>query len=160
MKFRLVQIVITLFIGGCSMTPHRDIETQIVINSAPTDVWEVLVDGANYSQWNPFITSMKGDITVGARIENSMEAEPGKPVTFRPQVLVVEENRELRWRGSLLIPGIFDGEHYFKLEEHESGTRLIHGEQFRGLALWFIDVEKFNGNFVSMNEALKARVEK
>ncbi len=142
------------------MTPHREIQTEIVINSKPSQVWEVLTNGAEYSQWNPFITSMKGDIVVGERIENSMAARPGRSVTFRPRILVADKNRELRWSGSLIVPRIFDGEHYFKLEVHELGTRLVHGEIFRGVALWFIDVERFSDNFSNMNEALKTRVER
>jgi hypothetical protein len=159
MKRWTVAFVMTLLIGGCTMTPHREIQTEIVIDSPPADVWQVLTNGAEYSQWNPFITSMKGEIVVGERIENSMEATPGKPVTFRPRILVADENRELRWLGSLFVPRIFDGEHYFILEAHARGTRVVHGEKFRGVALWFMDVDRFADNFSSMNEALKVRVE-
>jgi hypothetical protein len=159
MKRWTVGFVMTLLIGGCTMTPHREIQTEIVINSEPADVWDVLTNGADYSQWNPFITSMKGELVVGERIENSMEATPGKPMTFRPRILVADENRELRWLGRLMVPRVFDGEHYFILEEDERGTRVVHGEKFRGVALWFMDVDRFEDNFTSMNEALKVRVE-
>jgi hypothetical protein len=41
-----------------------------------------------------------------------------------------EPDRELRWVGSRL--GI-SGEHYFRLTARGEGTRLVHGEVFRGL---------------------------
>jgi len=32
-------------------------------------------------------------------------------VTFKPVVKRVDLNRELRWLGRLIVPGLFDGEH-------------------------------------------------
>ena len=80
-------------------------------------------------------------------------------MTFRPTVLRAEPERELRWLGRLLLPRIFDGEHYFVIEDHEGGTRLVHGERFHGVLLWFIDANQFRADFERMNAALKARVE-
>lgn len=82
----------------------------------------------------------------------------------------VKPGEELRWRGSLPIPGLFVGEHYFRVEPApgssgssgaQAGTRFVHGERFSGLLLPLVggmlkDTEK---GFVSMNEALKKTVE-
>lgn len=74
----------------------------------------------------------------------------------------VEPNAELAWRGSVAIPGLFVGRHYFRLEaDGESACRLVHGEQFSGLLLplmggMLADTEK---GFHAMNAALKARAE-
>jgi len=38
---------------------------------------------------------------------------------------------ELRWRGG--IPGLFEGEHYFRVAATEGGTALDHGERFTGV---------------------------
>ena len=38
-------------------------------------------------------------------------------MTFKPVLLTVKPARELRWRGSLVLPGVFDGEHSFLLDE-------------------------------------------
>ena len=54
-------------------------------------------------------------------------------MTFRPTVRVAEPDRELRWLGRVLLPGIFDGEHAFIIEPQASGCRLRHEETFSGL---------------------------
>ncbi|MCO5081385.1 MAG: SRPBCC domain-containing protein [Rhizobiaceae bacterium] len=142
-----------------TLAPEREITTEVVIDADPGRVWSVLTDGAAYGSWNPFIVSMKGEVAQGAVLENTMEPQKGKQMTFRPRVLAADENKEFRWLGRFLLPRIFDGEHYFLLESHERGTRLVHGERFSGIGLWFIDPEQFRGNFEAMNAALKKQAE-
>src|SRR5262245_49049191 len=62
---------------------------------------------------------------------------PGRdPMTIKPRLLAVEPERELRWKGRLLVPGLFDGEHVFALTPLDDGrTRLDHWERFGGLLL-------------------------
>ena len=64
-------------------------------------------------------------------------ALPGRdPMTIKPRLLVVEPARELRWKGRLFVPGLFDGEHAFVLTTLDNGrTRLDHWERFAGLLL-------------------------
>lgn len=146
-------------ITAFTLAPEREITTEVVIDAEPGRVWSVLTDGAAYGSWNPFIVSMKGEVAKGATLENTMEPQKGKQMTFRPKVLAAEENKEFRWLGRFLLPRIFDGEHYFLLESYEGGTRLVHGERFSGVGLWFIDPEQFRANFEAMNAALKKRAE-
>ena len=142
-----------------ALAPRNDIRTEVTIAAPPAEVWSVLTDGAAYRDWNPFIVDMKGKTAVGERLENTMQPEGGSSMTFRPTVLVADEGREFRWLGRLFLPRLFDGEHYFLLEETAEGTRLIHGETFRGVLLWAIDTDRFRADFERMNAALKARVE-
>jgi hypothetical protein len=145
--------------GAFALAPQAEIVTEIGIDAAPGEVWAVLADPAGYGDWNPFLVSMEGDIAEGATLTNRMKPAAGGEMTFRPTVLKVVPERELRWLGRLFLPRVFDGEHYFVLEERDGGTRLVHGERFRGVLLWSIDAEEFRADFEAMNEALKARVE-
>ena len=53
---------------------------------------------------------------------------------FKPIVLKNQFRQEFRWKGKLGMKGIFDGEHYFILEEISTKqTRFIQGENFTGL---------------------------
>ncbi|MEM1219606.1 MAG: SRPBCC domain-containing protein [Bacteroidota bacterium] len=141
----------------------RHLETEITIDAPIQPVWKVLTDLEQYPKWNPFIQRSSGVLSVGERIKNEMHLPGQKPQTFRPKLLVVDHSKELRWLGSLGIPGLFDGEHYFRLEATgKQQTRLIHGEHFRGLLVGLIMRqigEATKAGFVAMNEALKHRAE-
>lgn len=138
---------------------HHHLITAIDIAAPPDRVWGVLADGPSYSAWNPFIVRMEGPVRAGATLVITLQPAERDEMVFRPTVLVAEAGRELRWLGRFLVPRLFDGEHYFVLEPIEGGTRLHHGERFRGLLLWVLDAERFRANFDAMNAALKARAE-
>ena len=94
----------------------------------------------------------------------SVQPVGGKGMTFRPRVLRAVPDQELRWLGRVVLPGIFDGEHFFKIEPLDQGrrTRLIHGERFTGLLVPLLRKNLDRGTregFEAMNQALKARVE-
>jgi hypothetical protein len=95
-----------------------------------------LVDLPAYREWNPFIVEAEGKVAVGERLSLRM-ALPGRdPMAIKPLLLVVEPERELRWKGRLVLPGLFDGEHVFVLTALENGrTRLDHWERFAGVLL-------------------------
>jgi len=68
-----------------------------------------------------------------------------------------------RWLGHLFIPGLFDGEHAFRLELAGAGlTRLRQSEQFRGILVPLLPramYERTRQGFEAMNRALKEQVE-
>ena len=74
-----------------------------------------------------------------------------------------EPDRELRWLGHFLIPGLFDGEHICTIEPLEAGrVRFVQRENFTGLLvpLFMRRMEKdTKRGFEEMNRALKARAE-
>ena len=121
----------------------------------------MLTDLGSYPDWNPFILQGSGEVRKGEKLELRMKPPGGREMTFRPTVLQAETSRELRWRGRLLIPGIFDGEHYFRLTPTGTGTRLEQGESFTGLLPRFMGrtLKKTEQGFEDLNRALKARAE-
>jgi hypothetical protein len=141
----------------------RRIETDIEIDAPPKRVWALLTDFARMPAWNPFIKAISGNLTQGARLSVFI-APPGKSgMRFKPTVLSVRPERELRWLGHLLVPGIFDGEHYFLLEPiAESGTWLRQGEKFSGLFVGLLSgtLSATEAGFKAMNTALKQQAEK
>ena len=139
----------------------RRIETAIDIAAPPGAVWDVLVDFAAYPDWNPFIRRLQGEARVGARLEVTVQPPGGKPMTFKPTVLAAEPEHELRWLGRVLLPGLFDGEHGFRLERAAVGCRLHHSETFSGLLVPLFGkmLENTERGFTALNEALKRRVE-
>jgi hypothetical protein len=143
--------------------PMYEIVTEIEINAAAPKVWSVLTDFKNHPEWNPFIREIDGPLRPGATLTVRIAPPGRRAMTFRPKVLRADTDRELRWRGRVLVPGVFDGEHYFRIiPTAPDKTRLVHGERFSGLLLPLLraslDGATWDG-FVAMNEALKARAE-
>jgi hypothetical protein len=141
----------------------RELSTEIEIDAPPADVWRVLTDSEAYPEWNPFIRKLEGDLRPGERLEVRIEPPGGRGMTFKPKVLAAEPERELRWLGRLLVPGVFDGEHILRIEPiGESRSRFVQAERFRGLLVGMAGagtLEKTKEGFERMNAALKERVE-
>jgi hypothetical protein len=140
---------------------EQRIETSIEIDAPPERVWSLLTDFAGMAAWNPFIKSISGELMPGSRLSVHI-APPGKAgMRFKPTIVTVRPGRELRWLGRLLLPGIFDGEHYFRLEPVGNRVRFIHGERFSGVLVGFMRgmLASTEDGFRAMNAALKERAE-
>lgn len=139
------------------------IDTEITIDASAERVWGVLTDFAAYPDWNPFLTRIKGEPREGTKIAVRFQQGGGRAMTFSPTLLRVDPNRELRWRGRLLMPGIFTGEHVFRIEETADGSvRFLHGESFRGILVPLVLAltgKQTRRDFEAMNQALKQRAE-
>lgn len=147
---------------GGSRWMHR-LDTRIDIDASIERVWSLLVDFPAYSSWNPFVRSIEGSLAVGRSLRVFIQPPGSAGMRFRPKVLVCEPKRELRWKGELLLPRLFDGEHYFRLEPGPSGQVVVHqGEIFSGLLVPLfrrsLDGATRTG-FERMNAALKREAE-
>ncbi len=140
------------------------LRTEIEIRATPARVWEVLTDFAAYPDWNPFIPRIDGPVAVGARLDARLRPPGGRGMRLRPTVLAATPAQELRWLGHLGVPGLFDGEHGFRLEPlGPDRVRFVQEERFSGLlapfVLRFVERGTRQG-FEAMNRALKARAER
>lgn len=140
---------------------HWTISTTAEIDAPPARVWSVLVDLPSYSEWNPFIIEAGGTVAAGNTLTLRMALQGREPMTITPRLLVVDPDHELRWKGRLLLPGLFDGEHAFVLTPLENGrTRLDHRERFAGLLLPIAKGMVYDGTvraFHALNAALAKR---
>lgn len=141
----------------------QQLHSDIVIEASPSRVWEVVSDFAAYPAWNSFIRRIAGQVSAGSRLEVDLRPPGGRGMTMRPTLLVAEPERELRWIGSVGIPGIFDGEHAFCIDSISTNrVRFIQEERFSGVLapfiLRFIRESTLQGS-AAMNRALKARAE-
>jgi hypothetical protein len=132
--------------------------TRILLPCPAKKVWAVLADFSSYPDWNPFVTKISGTPIVGDKL-----AVTAGNMDFTPTLLTYRTEEEIRWLGNFLFPGIFDGEHYFRLIPQSDGQTLLeHGEHFRGLLLPLFKVqllEKTRSGFEAMNEALLRRLQ-
>ena len=131
--------------------------------AAPMEtVWAEVSAVSEYAEWNPFITAFTGELVPGSRVEVRIAPPGGRPMTFRPIITEVTEGRSLESLGRLVMPGVFDGRHSFRLEVLDDGrTRLTQAEEFSGVLVPFTGkiLERTRAGFEAMNEALRGRAE-
>lgn len=141
----------------------KELRTEIEFEGTPEEVWAVLTDLPAYPEWNPFIERIDGELLVGGKLDVRLQPVDERGITMHPTVLVAEPGRELRWIGHLMIPGIFDGQHSFLIEEAGPGrVRFVQSERFGGILLPLMWKKLRDGGtakgFRAMNEALARRV--
>ena len=141
----------------------KTIHTEIEINAPAEKVWGVLTDFAAFPSWNPFVRRIVGVPAVGEHLNIFVQPQGSKGMGFTPAVLASTPNQELRWLGHLLLPGIFDGEHIFRIEALDANrVRFVQEEHFRGFLVPLFARSLEGGSragFEAMNQALKLRVE-
>ncbi|WP_142458491.1 SRPBCC domain-containing protein [Geodermatophilus aquaeductus] len=141
----------------------KHLSAEIDIAAPPERVWADLTDLRAYPEWNPFIVRAEGDVVRGARLSLRMQPVGGRALTLRPRLLAADPPRELRWLGRLVLPGLMDAEHAFRLEPSGAGTRLVQEETFRGVLVPVVARSLDRGTlpaFEAMNRALRERVER
>jgi len=141
-----------------------EINTEILIQATSEKVWTILTAFADYPTWNPFVTSIKGDVQVGNTITVRIEPPGASAMTFKPKVLTFEANKKLSWLGHLLFKGLFDGEHIFEIVDNGNGTTTFkQRENFKGILVPLfkkqLDTNTKHG-FEAMNKKLKELAEK
>jgi hypothetical protein len=141
----------------------QEIHTQIEIAASAERVWRILTNFAAYQDWNPFIRSAAcAELKPGMIMEVAILPPGGEGWTFRPVLKTVHPERELKWLGRFILPGLFDGERRFTIETlDEHRVRLTQSEKFRGILVPFFKgtLERTRTGFEEMNRALKARAE-
>jgi hypothetical protein len=143
--------------------PKQELSTSIQISASPEEVWNQLVEFESYPEWNSFIKLIRRTPEIGEKIEVTIQAPGKSPMNFTPKVLVFEKNKLFVWKGKVLIPGLFDGEHRFEIKDNGGGTTtFIQSEKFSGILIPFfkemIHVNSKQG-FENMNAELRTRVE-
>ena len=144
----------------------RELTTEIEIHAPPDRVWRILTDLKQFAAWNPTITQAEGDIKEGARLRVHIRYKLGRRARSSKLTVVVVHvapERELRWIGHMLHPGVFSGEQSFELSPLGEGrTRFVQHEVFRGLVVPFLPnglAATTRRGFEAMNVALKEQAE-
>jgi len=135
------------------------IHTEITIEVPTETVWATPTDIDAYEDWNPYHVKVQSDGTLaaGRRLRVEIAKPNGEIVTIKPRVLRMVTGRELTWGGG--IKWVFQGEHRFILETTDTGTRLIHSEDFEGFAVRYASLDSIEEGYELMNSALKRYLE-
>ena len=140
----------------------RELRREIEIDAPPSTVWSVVADTGSYANWNPFMPRLNGELREGSKLDVRIAPPGGRPMSFKPTVVAVEPERELRWIGRFLVRGLFEGEHTFRIESLDNNrSRFIQSERFSGILVGAFKstLDKTEIGFEQMNAALKAQAE-
>lgn len=108
--------------------------SEIEIEASAAEVWAVLTDYDHVGEWNEMVLELREVGAVGDRLRSSIRIGDRAPMAITPRLLALDRERELRWKGKLGVPGIFDGEHRFAIEPcGEHRVRFVHEEFFSGV---------------------------
>lgn len=141
----------------------RHLHTDIRIAASKECVWDILTDFDAYPRWNPFIRSIEGELEPGRRLRVRLKLPGAGVSTVRPRLTTVKPASELRWLGSMGMPGIFDADHRFLIERAGEHAVLFQQEEHvSGAAvplLWKGLDRHARRGFEQMNSALKQLAE-
>jgi uncharacterized protein YndB with AHSA1/START domain len=102
------------------------------IAAPPERIWKLLTDAARFPSWNSTVTSIDGEIALGAKLALKVPLDPKR--TFHPKVTRLVENRAMEWRDG--FAPMFRGVRTFALTPGATGvTTFEMTETFSGLML-------------------------
>lgn len=154
----ILTVAAVLAVTAVVLYRERGDERSIDIEASPEQVWRTLMEFDSYPEWNPMVRRIEGAPTVGGKLRVQV-TNNGSQMDFAPTVLALQPAQEFRWVGRVLVPGLMDGEHYFRLEPIGTGTRFTQGERFRGVLVPLVGsaIDVADG-FERSNAALRTRV--
>ena len=140
----------------------KENRNEIEIQSTSEKVWEVLTDFDKYPEWNPLLCRAEGKLAVGEKVDLRVRSA-SNDMNLLCTVTVVEPNRQFSWKFHVVLPFLFRGEHFFKIEPiDEHKVRFIDREVFHGL-LVPLQAKNLETNakpaMLAMGKALKQRAE-
>ncbi|MDA7946287.1 MAG: SRPBCC domain-containing protein [Hyphomicrobiaceae bacterium] len=140
----------------------KTLHTEIGIGAPAEVVWEVISDLDGWADWNP-VMKVAGGLAPGNSIRVTIAAPGGKPASFEPEIVDVDDGREFRWRLRKFM-GLFDTEHGFRVVPEDVGRcRFENFEAFKGplgQAMYRRQQKALETGFVAMNRMLKREAEK
>ena len=160
----LLATVVLLVVMGLGYFTARSVDTEVEIRSPVATVWGLLTDFSRYGTWNPFIVRVDGAAMPGSRLAVTIRPPVGGSMDFNLTLKEIKSQQEMIWTGRTLLPGLLDGEHYFRIERAKNGTVLFRqGERYSGALLylaWPLLKWSVTRSFTEMNGALRNRAER
>jgi hypothetical protein len=137
----------------------RSYEASSVIDAPASAVWDVLVDGAQWTDWDSAVVKVDGTIAPGETVTVYPEVNPKRGFPVRVAEFVPGER--MVWRGGMPL-GLFTGTRTYALAEQPDGrVRFDMREDYTGPLAGLIvkSIPDLGPSFTRFAEGLKRRVE-
>lgn len=159
-------ILLVLIAGIFLLSKTRfEIRDDIEINASMDKVWETVIDFENYKNWNSQLTFLGGTVQPNSKLHLKLAADGATPYEFKADISHWTEKKQFAWLAKTGFSGIFDGEHFFELEDLKNGkTLLTNREEYRGILSQIFRLlpmmKTAPAGFRKMNLELKDYIEK
>ena len=129
------------------------------INASPETVWGILTDSSKFTEWDPGMKSIEGNIAPGEKLTIYAHIAPNR--AFKVTVSEFEPNRKMVWSSGMPM-GLFKGARTFTLTPKGEGTEFTTREEFSGLLLPIFgrSIPNLTPTFEAFVAGLKAHAEK
>ena len=159
----LIALIFVYVIATKSLNPKLEVEKSIEINASDEKIWDIISNFGAYPDWNTYIKYIEGDLRPGRGLYVETRNVHDNHAAYRAIVTKVVENRELSWKGKLLMSGIYDSERFFIITSLSENRSIF---TFRGtytgllVPVFWVLVRKYEtSDYERMNEELKIRAE-
>jgi hypothetical protein len=132
----------------------------INIKARPERIWKLLTDADNLPHWNTTVTSLRGPIALGTKLELRVPLAPKR--VFKPKVTALDAARFLMVWSDGAAP-MFKGVRTYTLAPRSDGTTdFAMAEVFRGIMLPMIkgSLPDFGPAFETYADDLKREAER
>lgn len=156
-----ITIIIALVFFVCALlyfTGKKSAYSEIVIDADISEVWEVLTDMENYTNWNPVMSLKQGNFQEGEKVVYNFVQDAENTYDVPVKVLKIETEKLINQKGG--YPFILTYNHKYILENLGEQTKVIIDEEYRGIGVNFWNPQKVENAYQRINEALKVEMEK
>jgi hypothetical protein len=143
----------------------QDVNTRIVIQASPAQVWGVLNDFAAYPEWNPHLRPLAGQPAPNSRTRMAEIFADGGMAERDIQMKSMARDYEFIWEGDIApLPRLLSAKRKLIMTpDKQGGTSLRHEIEFRGLLAGPL-MQGLFGRYAHsmqlMNAALQQRLQK
>ena len=142
----------------------KEIKAEINIASTSNKVWETLMDLENWSQWNPIVNNIQGNLIVGSELSITMSDSKGTDAKkYRATITELNKEKRFSFIATMMAKFMFSAERIIEIKPTEKDALFIQREIYTGIMVslfWKKLSTDALGMLNSMNEALKKEVEK
>jgi len=137
----------------------KSFSASTIIQATPHEIWNILVDGTNWLQWNPTITKIEGNIDLGETLKIHTKINPNQAFPVKVSEFIPYE--KMVWTGGMPF-GLFKGERTYSLSKYLDGcVEFSMREIFSGLMSPLIipSIPDLQPSFDEFAASLKKRAE-
>lgn len=156
MRKRVMATFLVAAASLSSMLGVKSVTATVDIPAPPEQVWQVLMDTDAYSEWNPVLVPLEGELAEGNTLRYRFQQDQQTTAEMSARVKQIHAMNKLNQVGGYW--GILTFDHNYLLEPIDKGTRLTIYEEYTGLGVHFWDPTPVEQAYQRLAESLKLRV--